>query len=216
MWRGHCQLSVSPPKLPMPAAGAYDEPDVLDLQLADLVPLQPFEERRHRAAEAVLLACGGLRLDALVDDIVARPVGRLRVDVSHDGVRDILYGNRHVNARAGSAPELLCFRLGEEAVDHQVLFRLRVVLKCPLDAVVVRDDQSVRRHERRAAAAERDDGAHRESGQIGEGLRITGEPERREAVGKRRDLLGHPHPLVRDGRQGRKDENQNHEKAFHR
>ncbi len=42
MCRGQRQLSVSPPKLPMPVGGGVDEPHVLDLELGDLeVPEAP-------------------------------------------------------------------------------------------------------------------------------------------------------------------------------
>ncbi len=62
--------------------------------------------------------------------------------------------------------------------------------------MVVRHDETVRRDERRAAAAEGHDRSHRLAREVGESLRVAPEAHRVEAVGELRDLLGHPFPLV--------------------
>jgi hypothetical protein len=61
---------------------------------------------------------------------------------------------------------------------------------------MVRDDEPVRRDERRAAAAEGHDRSHRLAREIGESLRIASETHRPEALGELRDLLRHPHAFV--------------------
>src|ERR1019366_4572155 len=186
--------------------GRIDEPHVLDLHLRELEVLQAVEERRHAAAQAVLLAGGRALLEAPLDYVVPRAVGELRVDLPGDLVRDFLDRTCDVHARAGPGGQLLIARGGEKAVLHEVLLRGGVELESTLHAVVVRDDEPVRRHERGATAAEGHDGSHGLAREIGEGLRVAAEAHRLQAFGELRNLLRHPHAFVRTGGGGQKSE----------
>ncbi len=185
--------------------GRVDEADVVDLELGDLEVAEPLEERGDAAAEAVLLAGRRPLLDPALDHVEALPVGQLRVDLPGDLVGDLLHGDRHPDAGAGAVRELLVAGPREVAVDDEVLLGRRVVLERALDAVVVRRDEAVGRDERRAAAAERDDGVHREAGQVGPDLRVAREAELLQAGREVGNLLRHPHPLVGgEGKRGEK------------
>ena len=185
------------PEVPDPLPGCVDEPDVVDLQLGDLEVALPLEEGGDPAAEAALLAAGRPLLRPALDPVEALAVRGLRRDLAEDLVGDFLDRDRDEDPGAGAVPELLSPALRQEPVLDQVPVGSGVVLERPLDAVVVRDDQAVRGDEGRAAAAEGDDGPHREAGQVCEGAGVPGEAEALQAGRERGDLLRHPHPLVR-------------------
>jgi hypothetical protein len=76
---------------------------------------------------------------------------------------------------------------------------------------MVGDDKPVRRNERRAATAQRDDGTHRIAGEVRETIRVNLQPRLLQLRRQRRNLLRHPHPLGtkhRARRGQRQDSNQ--------
>jgi hypothetical protein len=62
--------------------------------------------------------------------------------------------------------------------------------------MVVGGDQALRRYEGGRAAAQADDGAHREFGQLGQGGGVQLEAGGFQLLGYLWQLLGHPHAFV--------------------
>ena len=94
--------------------------------------------------------------------------------------------------------ELFVARLGEKSVRDEVTLRRRVELQRSESAVMVRYHQTVGRHERCAASSERHHRAHRIAGQIGESVRVDLQSHFLQLRRELRNLLRHPHPLVRE------------------
>src|SRR5207253_1543339 len=118
-----------------------------------------------------------------------------RLEAIADVLGDVLERLRDPDLLAGTSGELVGAGLREEAVLDVVRLGGRVVLERALDAVVVRDDQAVGRHERSRAATERDDRVERRGEWIREDLRVELDAhllERLDVTGQRH-LLWHPH-----------------------
>ena len=152
----------------------------------------------------------------MLDKVETLAIGEVRPDVVCDIATDVLEPHGHEDARARAGPKFLLARPGEEAVLHEVALGLRVELEGALYTMVIGDDEAVRRNEGRAAAAERDDGAHGEAGQVGEGVGVALKPECFEPVCQGGNLLRHPHSFIGPSRVKRDDSNSENEgAAFH-
>ncbi len=181
-----------------PFARGVGQADVADLHLGDFEEERALVEARYAAAPSARLLTGVDQQAAAALDL-PRVVG---VEELHRGAaQDLL---RHV-ADAGGDVDIgawcrrqLCGELGrEEAVGDEIALGRRVELQRTVDAVVVGDDQALRRDERSGAAAERDHCPHRIAGEVGQLRRVerhAGRLELRREVG---NLARHPHALVR-------------------
>ena len=88
------------------------------------------------------------------------------------------------------------------AVLAEIALRRAVGLDGAEYAVMVGDDQPVRRHERRRAPAKQDHRSEGIAGDVREPRRIDADAHFLQLGSELRDLLGHPHPLPRVGAEG--------------
>ena len=147
------------------------EAHVADQQLPDAVVLAAAVERGDRAAVGlVAFAFRDQRLDARLDLLVALLAGQPGGQALEHAVRHVLDLLRHVDHGVRAARQLFGAGLGEEAVGDVIVFRRGVTLDRAVAAMVVRDDEAVRRDERCRTARRGDDRAHRVLRQIREAL----------------------------------------------
>ena len=104
---------------------------------------------------------------------------------------------QHVDARVRACRDLIGQRGRVEAVADQVLLRRGVELDRTVGAVVVGGHQALRGDEAGGAAAQRDHRAHRVAGEVGQLLRVQPQAGLLQRAGDLRQLLRHPHALVR-------------------
>ena len=198
-----------------PARRRVDQANVADLELLDPPVLRPLEKGRDRAAHAAFpLAVAHELLAAALDPRIPLEVRQLFPRAPKNLIGDVLDRRRHPDARVGRGGDLLTRGSGEESALDEVLLRRRVVLQIAVDAVMVGDDQPLRRDERRAAAAERDDRPHRIAGQVGEPGGVELQPHFRELRRELRDLLRHPHSFAGEQRGGDRGREHAHPHCF--
>src|ERR1017187_4100226 len=132
-----------------------DKPHVLDLHLRDLEVLQSGEERSDIAALSTLLTRGNALLQPALDQIVTLAVRYLGVDIPRDRAGDLGDGGCHKDPGTGAIRQFFAPRLCQIAVLQQVALRGGVELQSARDAVMIGNDESVRRHGRGGTAAQR-------------------------------------------------------------
>ena len=196
-------------------AGAH----VRDLELGDLVVLEPAEEGLDAAAQRGLGRLRGVS-QAATRSLMRRSIRPKRRRSSRRRsippvIASVTFrdGDSDVDACPRAVRDLFLARLREEAVHQQVALGRRVVLERRDGAVVVRHDQAVGRDERGGAAPEGHDRAHRLSGEVGEGLWVAREAQRREPLRQLGYLLRHPHALVGGEGRGESERGDEHEAA---
>src|SRR5262249_47182026 len=129
-----------PAEVPDPLRRRIHEAQVPDLELLDLVPLEPAEERSDATPRAVLLALRRPLLAPALDGLVTSPIPEIGSETPFQLVGDIAHAGRDVRARPRAAPDLIRPRPRQEPVRKQVALRHGVVLERPGHAMVVRHD----------------------------------------------------------------------------
>ena len=174
---------------------------VLDFQVAEQAIGVAAEEAVKAATETGLRFAFGHQL--LVEVFQRTRAGQCIVTGrSHGGlglcghVLDVI---QHEYTRIGSRADFVGQGGGIEAVLDQVVFGSRVQLDGAIGTVVVGDHQPLRRNEAGRASAQRDHGAHRVTGQVGQLLGGKLQACLLQRPGDFRQLLGHPHALARLG-----------------
>ena len=179
---------------------------IADLELLQAVELQAAVVAGHGAAVAGILFAGRHQgLLVLLDGVDAGLAGQLGDFRGDDLVADVGDFVGDEDAAAWRCRQFLGHGLGQEAVLQQVALRRRIDGDAVVDAVVVGDHQALRRHEGSRAAAQADDGAHRELGQAGQVGRIQLEAGGFQLLGHLWQLLRHPHAFVRVGGEAAQD-----------
>ena len=173
-----------------------DEAHVLYFELLDeLVFVAAVIARDPAAIAGFLLALCSDVLRPLIDRIVPL-VGRHRVRACAHALGHVAEIGGHIDARARRGRQLGAHRLREEAVFEIVVLGGRIVLHRSARAVVVGNDQPLRRNEAGRAAAQADDRAHREAGEVAERFGIEFEAGLFQIVGNLGQLLRSEHPFL--------------------
>ncbi len=176
-----------------------DHAHVLDLEPLDQLVAVSAAEGRDIASVTGLLAALHEAFLRLVDRRVAREAVHARRHARVDlpgHVGDLL---GHVDPLRRIGRQFLAARMREKTGVDQVLLRRRVVLQGAEAAMVVRHDQTIGRHERGGASPEADDGAHRITVELAQGLRREREAAVLERAGEGGKLSGLPHAFVGAG-----------------
>ena len=177
--------------------------------IAELARLdEPILVSAHLGDQAAAHAGRGL---ALLHNLFLAEVERLEAGrVARGGADGLLHVCGHIDGLggdeqvgAGAGPSLLRPGAGKEAVAEPVIGVVGDKLQRALCAVVVGDDEAIRRDKRGAAAAQVDDGVERRLGEVGQLRCGELEAERLHLLGAGRELCGEPHALIgrslRDG-----------------
>ena len=179
-----------------------NEAHVAHFEALDKLVLIPAIEARDEAAIAcVLLAFGGDVLHALFDRVVAR-IGRQALGPFAHPLGHVAFRDRHIDARARRGLQFGALGLGEEAVFEIIVLGCGIVLHRSARAVVVRHHQSFGRDEAGGTPAERHDRAHREAGEIGQGLGRDFQARFAQVGGDLGQLVGRVHAFLGGGGHG--------------
>jgi hypothetical protein len=177
--------------------GNVDDADVLDLEHLDQLVHAAGVERRHVAAQprAALLARRDLLLQAVLRLLLACDRILDPVEALAHRAGDVLVrlDDHHALRRSGAL--LVSARLREKSILDEVVLLRRVMDESVLHAVMVRDDETVGRHERCRATVGLHDGCQWCTQRIGERGRRDLHPHllERFEVHRQRHLHGHPH-----------------------
>ena len=179
-----------------------DEAHVAHFEALDKLVLVPAIEARDEATIAsVLLAFGSDVLHALLDRVVTR-IGRKALGPRAHPLGHVAFRDRHIDARARCGLQFGALGLGEEAVLEIIVLGGGIVLHRSARAVMVRHHEPFGRNEAGRTAAERDDRAHREAGEVAQGLGRDFETGLAQVGGDLGQLVGRVHAFLGGGGHG--------------